>query len=136
MGEKTSVSSTNCDKSQNTLVPVQDLLSVDDPETCSAAQENLPDPGPGIRASSVIASEPAPTTSRSESQNPIPQERPLENTRSGLLLLGVTFVGQGDQPVEQRRIAQPAGRPHLRVHADRGEARVRVDLVDKDATVV
>src|SRR3984893_12877945 len=36
-----------------------------------------------------------------------------------------------DQPVHEISLGQSAGLPKLGIHADRGEARERVDLVDK-----
>src|ERR1017187_3041429 len=48
----------------------------------------------------------------------------------GRPLLLVTLQRQGDQPVKQRGKAHAAMLPHLRIHADRGEAGDGIDLVD------
>ncbi|KAG0757876.1 hypothetical protein G6F22_019818 [Rhizopus arrhizus] len=42
---------------------------------------------------------------------------------------------QFNQPRDQRGVVHAAGTPQLRVHADAGEARQRVDLVDDDLAV-
>src|SRR2546428_7168598 len=53
--------------------------------------------------------------------------------RSGSPLAVMTLEGELDQAVDQRGVAEPGGRPHLRVGARRGEAGDRVDLVDQHA---
>src|SRR5256885_5390803 len=47
-----------------------------------------------------------------------------------LLLLGVAFDRKRDEAIEQLRIGDAACGPHLRVHADRGEAGDGVQLVE------
>src|SRR6266508_2926155 len=53
--------------------------------------------------------------------------------RPGSPLVVMTLDGELDQAVDQRGVAEPGGRPHLRVAARRGEAGDRVDLVDQHA---
>ena len=45
------------------------------------------------------------------------------------LLVGVTFEGEGDEAIDERGIVDAGRRPEFREHADRREARQRVDLV-------
>ena len=52
-----------------------------------------------------------------------------ERARAQPLLVGVALERERDQPIDQRRIGHAARLPHLRVHADGGEAGDGVDLV-------
>ena len=45
------------------------------------------------------------------------------------------FDRERDQSVDERRVIDAAGRPHLRVHADRGEPGDGVHFVDEDLVV-
>ena len=57
--------------------------------------------------------------------------RRSERAHASLLLYCVTFERERDQSIDQRRIGDAARGPQLREHADRREARHRVDLVDE-----
>src|ERR1035437_8060606 len=58
------------------------------------------------------------------------------HARAQQLLLRVPFDRQRDQAIEQLRIRQTAGLPQLGVHADRGESRNRIHLVQKEQAAV
>src|SRR5438552_14581506 len=73
---------------------------------------------------------PEPSPARSFTSRPTPaggSERP-----AALSFAIVAFYGQLDQAVDQLRVGNARGLPHLRVHGDRGEAGDRVDLVHHD----
>src|SRR6185295_8602564 len=53
----------------------------------------------------------------------------VSHARPELLLFRVAFDGERDETIEQCRIRDAAGCPHLRVHADRGEPGNRVQFV-------
>src|SRR5688500_678886 len=60
-----------------------------------------------------------------------PSWLPLSNARAQLLLLAMALDGELEKSIDQIGIGEAARFPHLRIHADGGEAGQRVHLVDE-----